>query len=112
MNILFDKYISYLALLKILVGNHEVAELWRGSNLVGQRLADWLVQLPISLLAVAVAVVHLVLQRGYASFRIVTKILLTCLQPVHLVVATLPHFGQAPLSSGSSSIPPIIIICL
>ena len=59
-NILFDKCVSYLALLKVLVGNHEVAKLWRGSNLVGQRLADRLVQLPISLLTVAVAVVHLV----------------------------------------------------
>ena len=51
----------YLALLEVLVGQHEVAELGGGAKLVGQRLADRLVQLPICLLAATVAVVHLII---------------------------------------------------
>ena len=74
-----DKSVQYLALLQVLVGKHEVAELGGGAKLVGQRLADRLVQLPVRLLAVAVAVVHLILQLGYpSSAKALTDLLTTC----------------------------------
>ena len=74
-----DKCVQYLALLEVLVGQHEVAELGGGAKLVGQRLADRLVQLPVRLLAVAVAVVHLILQLGYpSSAKALTDLLTAC----------------------------------
>ena len=102
---------KYLSLLQVLVGNHEVAELCRGPDLVGQSLADRLMKLPVGFLAATVAVVHLEAPLFIIAHRCISFVngtLQTCLHPVHLVVATLPHRGQAPLSSGNSSNPPIV----
>ena len=55
---------SYLALFEILIGNHEVAQLLGGCDLVRQLLANRFVHLPVCFLASAVAVVHLVYDPG------------------------------------------------
>ena len=55
---------SYLALFEILIGNHEVAQLLGGCDLVRQLLANRFVHLPVCFLTSAVAVVHLVYDSG------------------------------------------------
>ena len=54
----------YLALFEILIGNHEVAQLLGGCDLVRQLLANRFVHLPVCFLTSAVAIVHLVYDPG------------------------------------------------